>query len=61
MQGHDLLDLITKHLDANRMLFIHGNYLDRVTAHPEGATLKGHIVALVLHIDEASEQLVALY
>ena len=60
MQGHDFLNLITKHLNANSQLFIHWNDLNGVTADSECAPLEGHIVSLVLNIYKATQQFVSL-
>ena len=54
MENGKRLDLVTEHLDADRELLIHGDDLDRVAAHAEGTARKRHIVADVLHGDEAA-------
>ena len=59
MQSHDFFDLISEHLNADRELFIHRNYLNRVTSDTECAAFEGHIVSLVLHIDKFAQQLIA--
>ena len=60
VQNRKRLDLVTEHLDADRELLVHGDDLDRVAAHAEGTARKGHIVADVLHGDEAAQQRVAV-
>ena len=50
IESHNLLDLIAKHLNADREFFVHGNDFNGIPAHPKGAALESHIVSLVLHI-----------
>ena len=50
IESHNLLNLISKHLNADREFLVHGNDFDGVATHPKGAALKSHIVSLVLHI-----------
>ena len=60
VQNREGINLVAKHLDADRELLIHGDDLDRVTAHAEGTARKRHVVAHVLHGDEASQQRIAI-
>ena len=60
MKCHDLFDLITEHLNTDGVLFIHRNNFDSVSADSKGSAFKGHIVALILDIDEATQELIAL-
>ena len=53
------VDLVAEQLDAQGEFLIRGPELDDIAAHPESATLEGGVVAFVLNIDEAIEQLVA--
>jgi hypothetical protein len=54
------LDLIAPPLDANSGVRLVGRKdLDRVAAHAEGAAVEVDVVALVLHLDEAAEDVVA--
>ncbi len=58
--GQDL-DLVAEHLDADGQLARRpGIDLDGVAAHPEGAAGEGHVVARLLDVDEAAQQLVAV-
>ena len=52
IERHNLLNLIPEHFNAHGQLFIHRNNLYGVTSNPEGASLKGHIVSLILNIDK---------
>ena len=52
MKRHHLLDLIAKHFNPQRKLFIHRNDFDRIAADSECAALERHIVSLVLDIDK---------
>ena len=54
------VDLVPEHLDADGELLVHGDDLDGVAAHAEGAAREGHVVAHVLHGDEAAQQGVAV-
>ena len=60
MQGHDLLDLITKHLNSDCELFIHRNDLYGIAADAEGASFKCNVIALVLNIHELSKERVSI-
>ncbi len=60
VQGHEPLDLVAEHLDPHRMLLVHGEHLDGVAAHAEGAAREGDVVARVLDVDEGPQQLVAV-
>ncbi len=60
VQGVDALDLVAEELDADRELLVDRDDLDGVAADPEGAAGEGEVVAGVLHLDEAPQQLVAL-
>ena len=60
MQGIEPLDLVAEELDAQRELLVDRDDLDGVTAHPEGATGEGEVIARVLNGDEAPQQLVAI-
>ena len=46
------LDLVAEVLDADRELLVRRDDLDRVTADPERAAGKGHVVAVVLDVDK---------
>ena len=59
VQGVDALDLVTEELDADRELLVDRDDLDRVAADAEGAAREGEVVAGVLHLDEAAQQVVA--
>ena len=56
MQGHDLLNLVTEHFDADCKLFVHRDNLDRISTNAEGATLESDVIALVLDIDELAKE-----
>ena len=62
-QGIDLcdrVDLVAEELDANRHLaFVLRKDLDHVAAHAERAAMEIVIVSRVLHVDEATQQIVA--
>nr|BFF24944.1 hypothetical protein GCM10025732_29090 [Glycomyces mayteni] len=53
------VDLVAKHLDADRQLLVGRDDLDRVAADPEGAAGEGDVVAGVLDVHQAAQQLVA--
>src|SRR5262245_35227913 len=54
------LDLVAEKFDANRGFFLVGDEdLDDVAAHPEGAAVKIHVVALVLEVDQTTQKRVA--
>ncbi len=56
----DLIDLVAEELDAQRAILLEGGEdLDDVAAHAEGAAVKVDVVALVLQIDEPTQQRVA--
>ena len=59
MQRSDLFNLITKHLNTNSKLFIHGDDFDCVSPDAECATLESNIVALVLNINEFAQKSIA--
>ena len=56
VEGADALDLVAEELDADPALLVGGQDLDHVAAHAEGAALEVEVVALVLHLDQAREQ-----
>ena len=58
VQRGERLDLVAEHLDADGQLLVDREDLDGVAAHPEGAAGEGHVVARVLDVDEAAQQLV---
>ena len=58
----DALDLVAEERDAQRLLLVRGEDLDRVAAHAELVAREAHVVALVLQLDEPAQDraLVAL-
>ncbi len=60
VQGHEPLDLVTEELDADGVLLVDGEHLQRVTAHPERAAAEGEVVPGVLDADELPQQGVAI-
>ena len=60
VQRHDPLDLVAEHLDPDGELLVDREDLDGVAPHPERPAGEGEVVARVLHVDEAAQQLVAL-
>ena len=58
----DALDLVAEELNANRLLLVRREHLDRVAAHTELVAREGEVVALVLQLDEPPQDraLVAL-
>ena len=61
-QGIDLddaLDLVAEELDAQGDLLVGGEDLERVAAHAERAAHEGHVVAVVLDVDQMAHDLVA--
>ncbi len=60
VQGVDPLDLVPEELDPHGKLLVLRDDLDRVAAHPERAAGERHVVAGVLHLHEAQQQLVAV-
>ncbi len=61
VQGGQGLDLVAEHLDADREFLVDREDLDGVAAYPEGAAGEGHVVARVLDVDEAAQQLVPVH
>ncbi len=53
----DALDLVAEELHADPALLVRGIDLDGVAAHPELVADERHVVALVLQLDEATEDL----
>ena len=51
----DALDLVAEELDAHRDLLVGRIELERVAAHAELAAHEGHVVALVLDVDQAAQ------
>ena len=60
MQHVERLDLVAEHLDADRVLLVHRDDLDRVAAHAEVAAREVDVVAVVLHRDELADERVAV-
>ena len=59
-EGGDAFDLVAEEFDAYRILFVHGEDLQHVPAYPEITPLRGEVVAVVLDVDEMSQQSGAL-
>jgi len=59
-EGGDAFDLVAEEFDAHRILFVHGEDLQNVPAYPEITPLRGEVVAVVLDVDEMSQQSGAL-
>ena len=55
----DPLDLVAPELDADGLLVVGGEDLDRVAAHAERALLEGDVVPAVLDADQLAEDVVA--
>ena len=55
----DRFDLVAEELDADRVLLVDREDLDHVAAHAERAAVEVDVVALVLHVDQAPQELVA--
>ena len=60
VEGGERLDLVAEHLDADGQLLVDREDLDGVAADAEGAAGERHVVARVLDVDEAAQQLVAV-
>ena len=58
MERGEGLDLVAEHLDADGQLLVDREDLDGVAADAEGAAAEGHVVARVLDVDEAAQQVV---
>ena len=56
----DPLDLVAEEGDAVGRLGVGGHDLQHLAAHPEGAAAEDRVVALVLHLDQLAEHLVAV-
>lgn len=54
------LDLVAEHLNADGEFLVDREDLDGVATHPEGAPGEGQVVARVLDVHEAAQQLVAV-
>jgi len=48
----DAFDLITEHLDADRLAFVGGDHLDDIPAHAEGAAVEIDVVAGIVDLDQ---------
>ncbi|SLD58331.1 Uncharacterised protein [Mycobacteroides abscessus subsp. massiliense] len=59
MQIIECLYLVTEEFDANGQLFVGRDDLDGVSAYPEGAAGEGHVIAVVLHVDQQPQQRIA--
>src|SRR6478735_5266474 len=57
----DALDLIAKELDANCNLLVGRKDFDGIAANPERTAYNGHVVAVVLDIEQAPNDLVATF
>ena len=55
----DPFDLVSPHLDANALLLVRRQNLDRIPAHAERASLEAHVIARVLDLHERAENVVA--
>jgi hypothetical protein len=60
VEGGQRLDLVTEHLDTDGEFLVDREDLDGVAADPEGAAAEGQVVARVLDVHEAAQQLVAV-
>ena len=60
VQRHQALDLVAEHLDADGVLLVDREDLDRVAADAERPAGEGVVVARVLHVDEAPEHHLAV-
>ena len=60
MQHVERLDLVAEQLDADGVLLVDRDDLDRVAAHPEVAAREVDVVAVVLHRDELADERVAV-
>ena len=56
----EALDLVAEQLDADRVLLVDRDDLDRVATDPEGPAGEGDVVARVLDVDELAQQGVAV-
>ena len=51
----EAVDGVAEHLDAQHRLLVGGVHLDGVAPHPELAPAERHVVAVVLHVDQAAQ------
>ena len=56
IEARDAVDLVTEEFDADRQLFVRRNDLDRVAAHAERTSRERHVVAVVLNVDEQTQE-----
>jgi hypothetical protein len=56
VERHDPLERVTEELQADRRLLVGRVDLDRVPPGPERAADEVHVVAVVLELDDAAEQ-----
>ncbi len=61
MEVVQCLDLVTEEFDADRQLFVRRNDLDRVAAHAERTSRERHVVAVVLNVDEQTQERIPRY
>ena len=54
--NHDeLLDSVAEHFDAQHLFLVGGMHLDRVAPYPKAAAYHLHVVAVVLEVDELTQ------
>jgi len=61
IDDRELLDLVAPQLDAQAELLVRGIDLDAIAAHAELARLEGDVVAVVLDVHQAREDLVPVH
>src|SRR5690625_648897 len=60
VQRLNAIDLVAEKLNADSQFLVHGDDLDRVPADAERPPGKGHVVPVILHLNETPQELVAL-
>jgi hypothetical protein len=56
IEERDPLERVAEERESNCLLLVARLQLDGVATHPERATEEGHVVAVVVHVDEAAQQ-----
>ena len=59
---HNAINLVTKHLNAHPAVIVSSRKnLHHITTNPKMATLQHHIIAVILHIYQPSQNIISVY
>jgi hypothetical protein len=56
IEERDLFDLVAEERDTDGLVAVGRLDLERVALHPEGTSIEHQLVAVVLHLDEPSQE-----